>query len=110
VDAAGHSLDHSVIGRQPIVWDLAGAMVEWSLEEDAVTPLFTGYQAAGGPPFAPAMLAFFRLAYLAFRAGQAELCAGMSGHDPDEQARLWTAKARYAAVLEHLLVRAPPVL
>jgi hypothetical protein len=102
-DAAGHALDHTIVGRQPIVWDLAGAMVEWNLDGASAAPLLAGYGAAGGPPYASELLTFYRLAYLAFRAGQAALCAGMAGHDPDEQARLRTAQLRYTAMLERLL-------
>ena len=106
-DAAGHALDHTIVGRQPIVWDLAGAMVEWNLDDGSAAPLLAGYDAAGGPPYASELLTFYQLAYLAFRAGQAALCAGMAGHDPDEQARLWTAQSRYTAMLERLLADEP---
>jgi hypothetical protein len=102
-DAGGHALDHTMVGRQPVVWDLAGAMVEWNLDDATAAPLLAGYDAAGGPPYGSDLLTFYRLAYLAFRAGQAALCAGMVGHDPDEQARLWTAQSRYAVMLERLL-------
>ncbi len=103
VDAAGHDADHTIIGRQPLAWDVAGALVEWGLDEGAAAPLLAAYQAAGGPALRPAPLRFYRMAYAAFRTGQCALCADMLAHDPDEQARLRRAWARYRNELAGLL-------
>jgi hypothetical protein len=98
-DTGDHSFDHTIVGPQPIAWDLAAATVEWELDAAGTVPLFAGYLAAGGPSIAPQFLRFYTMAYLAFRAGQARMCAVVSGHDPDEQARLWAAHYRYSTAL-----------
>ncbi|HEX8221093.1 MAG TPA: hypothetical protein VF914_18015, partial [Chloroflexia bacterium] len=33
-DSAGHAWDHTCIGPQPVAWDLAGAIVEWGLDDE----------------------------------------------------------------------------
>jgi hypothetical protein len=88
-----------MVGPQPLAWDVAGALVEWGLDAATAAPLLTAYQAADGDPLPAATLTFYRQAYAAFRAGQCDLCAQMSGHDPGEQDRLWAARDRYRAVL-----------
>lgn len=99
----GHDADHTLVGRQSVLWDVAGALVEWGLSEDAARPLLQAYQGAGGTLAPPDVSAFYRLAYAAFRYGQCALCADMPAHDPQEQARLWAAMKRYEAEVEHLL-------
>jgi hypothetical protein len=100
LDGAGHTWDHTVVGAQPLAWDVAGALVEWGPAAPAARSLLAAYRAAGGDPLPAATLAFYRLAYAAFRAGQCDLCAQMSGHDAAEQARLRQARDRYRAVLD----------
>jgi len=93
VDCAGHSADHTAVGRQPLIWDLAGAMVEWRLDNETARPLLKAFVRAGGEPPASEELAFYRAAYAAFRLGQCAICAGTSG--PDEQRRLRRAGEFY---------------
>jgi hypothetical protein len=102
-DSTGHVTDHTIIGRQPLAWDVAGALVEWKLDPDAAAPLLASVRASGGPVIPPALLTFYRMAYAAFRLGQCSLCAGMCAHDPDEQARLWRVSTGYREELERLL-------
>jgi hypothetical protein len=101
-DGVGHDADHTVVGRQALAWDLAGAMVEWGLDEAAAGPLLHAVREAEALPPA-ATLTFYCMAYAAFRVGQTSLCAGMLAHDPDEQARLWRAHAVYRDALTRLL-------
>jgi hypothetical protein len=70
--------------------------VEWGLDEKTAAPLLD----AAGPGIA---LAFYRLAYAAFRRGQTAFCAGLVGHEPEEQARLRRAAAFYGEALARLL-------
>lgn len=100
LDCAGHEYDHTMVGRQPLAWDIAGAMVEWGVdEEDAARPLIEGVRRAGMPVPLSETLTFYRMAYAAFRMGQCLLCADMTPHDPDEQTRLWRAAERYKETL-----------
>jgi hypothetical protein len=105
-DSAGHAWDHTCIGPQPVAWDLAGAIVEWGLNDEGAGALLRAFYGAGGERIAEDALTAYRLAYAAFRAGQCHLCANMSAHDPAEQARLWAAFTRYK---DHLAARLSPV-
>jgi hypothetical protein len=93
VDSLGHAWDHTVVGQQPIEWDVAGAMVEWDLDEEAATPLLEGSDLA-----ATDALGFYRMAYAAFRLGICRMCAEMSS-DPQEVERLRQAADLYRAAL-----------
>ncbi len=104
-DSAGHAWDHTCIGTQPVAWDIAGAMVEWGLDEEGSRTLLQAFYSAGGDAIPPSALAFYRMAYAAFRAGQCHMCANMAVHDPAEQARLWAAYDRYKEQLAGLLRR-----
>jgi hypothetical protein len=97
VDGVGHDYDHTLVGRQPAAWDIAGATIEWALESDAAARLLQAYAAAGGPAIDDQTLAFYTVAYLAFRAGQCALAAQV--HDPYERDRLLAAYAAYRARL-----------
>jgi hypothetical protein len=93
-DCAGHDRDHTIVGIQPLAWDVAGALVEWQLDS---LPL---------PEDAPVDLAelpFYRAAYAAFRLGMCTLCASfLQPGDPDHT-RLLEAAERYRADLERTL-------
>lgn len=94
-DATGHDIDHTIIGQQSVLWDFAGAMVEWNLSEQNARPLFAA-MAKHGIQFNSAVMRFFTLAYAAFRLGQTTLCAGMSAPDETEKSRLRDAAKFYA--------------
>ncbi len=82
------TLDHTLVGRQPLAWDVAGAMVEWDLDDPT-----------GLPPVPPRELRFYRAAYAAIRIGQCAMFAG----DGAEGHRLRREAAFYRAALERLL-------
>lgn len=103
VDGVGHRHDHTVVGPQPVAWDLAGAIVEWGLEDAAATILLDAFLEAGGEPVQPDTLAFYLASYAAFRAGMCHLCAQMSAYDPPEQERLQRAYRGYRERLARLL-------
>jgi hypothetical protein len=98
-DATGHSVDHTIIGRQSVAWDLAGAIVEWSLGSAATATLLKGFRNAGGQYLEGETFTFYQLAYAAFRTGLSTMCANMSANDPVEQDRLWRAYESYRAKL-----------
>jgi hypothetical protein len=102
VDCAGHEADHTVIGRQLIHWDIAGAIVEWNLTEAGTSSLLAAIRAAG-IDIEPSALAFYRLAFAAFRLGQSALCASLIMDNPCEQARLEAAARRYRNQLQNEL-------
>ncbi|CAA9380711.1 MAG: hypothetical protein AVDCRST_MAG64-626, partial [uncultured Phycisphaerae bacterium] len=98
-DCVGHDADHTLVGRQPVAWDVAGAMVEWGLDESSARPLLDGFRAAGGRVAPLPALSIYVAAYAAFRVGMCSMCAAMCGHDPAEQARLRTAEESYKGQL-----------
>ncbi len=100
--AGGHDTDHTIIGRQPVYWDVAAAMVEWKLS--ACSRLLAAMRVTGIALRSEA-LPFFRLAYAAFRMGQASLCADACADDPPERARSQHAFSAYRADLRRQLER-----
>ncbi|HEX8229879.1 MAG TPA: hypothetical protein VF826_11285 [Chloroflexia bacterium] len=102
-DSAGHAWDHTCIGAQPVAWDIAGAIVEWRLDEEGSRTLLEAFYSAGGESIPISALAFYQMAYAAFRAGQCHMCANMAAHDPAEQERLWSAYDLYKKQLGALL-------
>ncbi|HYF65439.1 MAG TPA: hypothetical protein VD886_21615, partial [Herpetosiphonaceae bacterium] len=98
-DSAGHRYDHTAVGPQPAAWALAGAIVEWDLDETREDRLRAAYRAAGGQDYPPPALRLYRLAYAAFRAGQAAMAAQTTG-DPAEIARLNACRDRCVRHLE----------
>lgn len=71
VDCVGHEADHTMVGRQPIDWDLAGAIVEWGLDAGNANVLQT---AAGQQAHPHELTTFYVAAYAAFRIGMASMC------------------------------------
>ena len=101
VDSVGHDCDHTLVGKQSVAWDLAGAIVEWRLEGEAIEQLLKAFSAAGGTIIDAATLDFYRIAYLAFRLGQCSLAAQV--HDPNERDRLLSASEVYRQQLAEFL-------
>jgi hypothetical protein len=87
-DALDHHQGHDLIGCQSLEWDVAGAIDEFGLEEAEAASLIGKVGTVD-----PDLLAFDRVAYAAFRLGQAVLT------DDD-----W-ATERYRNSLEHLLLQ-----
>jgi hypothetical protein len=99
-DAVEHSRAHDLIGRQDPAWDLAGAAVELDLSPEDVDRLLRALRDAAGRSIDASALAFYRLAYLAFRAAQAELQReALRERWPDDALRMARARDRYR---EHL--------
>jgi hypothetical protein len=103
VDCVGHGTDHTLIGPQPVAWDLAGAIVEWGLGGEDARILLKAFSSAGGKPPPLSELRFYRLAYAAFRLGQCALCATRA--DSADRRRLEREAGFYRARLAHGLVR-----
>ena len=74
-DSWGHDFDHSAIGAQTILWDIAGAVVEWRMTPAQITHLLQTLGGTGAPPHHASNLRFHIAAYCAFRIGTASLAA-----------------------------------
>lgn len=92
-DCEGHDADHTMVGRQSLLWDVAGAMIEWDLNSSNAAPLLAPIQTAG-VEFTKEQLAFYQMAYAAFRMGLMALARSQTS-DSREQHRLESAFAYY---------------
>jgi hypothetical protein len=100
-DALDHHRAHDLIGCQDVAWDVAGAIVEFDLDQNETGALVRRIDERG-VRVDRELLAFCRLAYLAFRLGRARLAATMIA-DAREHARTRRRGDLYAAQLQHLL-------
>ena len=98
-DAGGHELDPTWTGRQPVLWDLAGAILEWDLSPSMERELLGGFTQSGGYPCAPLALDAYRAAYAAHRIGQVRMARDLET-DRDEQERLESEYERWRGKLQ----------
>jgi hypothetical protein len=101
-DNSGHIRDHTLVGEQSVLWDIAGAIVEWAMDE-AQTEFFLHRFEQIGIQTESAAIRFYRKAYAAFRMGVCSLGAQQSGNDELEARRLGRAALRYEQQLLNLL-------
>lgn len=73
VDNFGHRIDHTIVGTQSILWDIAGATIEWKMNRITSAAFYSIIESAG-VAIPPDALTFYRMAYAAFRLGQISLC------------------------------------
>lgn len=86
-DAVDHHQAHDLIGCQGVEWDIAGAIEEFFLNARDIAKLLELVDDAD-----PNLLAFYQVAFAAFRLGQAHMSGDASA-------------ARYGRSLQHLLVQ-----
>jgi hypothetical protein len=72
VDVWGHDQDHTCVGEQSVLWDIAGAIVEWEMEPRE-SASFCRELAAFSLNVLPTDLELHRLCYSAFRLGMLSL-------------------------------------
>jgi hypothetical protein len=103
LDAASHGDNHFFPGLVDIAWDIAGAIVEWELEEQAAAYLCDRYRVLSGDD-AVGRLAPYITAYTCFQAGYAKMAAAAVGAT-DERSRLIRDAARYGRWLLDITAR-----
>jgi hypothetical protein len=102
-DSGSHGDDHFFPGPTDIAWDLAGAIVEWRMDERQAKEFLDLYVRASGDD-ASARIDGFIKAYAVFRAAYCIMAANaMDGSD--EQPRLQRAAADYHAILTKNMLR-----
>lgn len=101
-DALDHHRAHDLIGCQDFAWDVAGAIVEFGLDDTTAAQLIAVAEEYAGREVDSALLAFYRIAYLAFRLGQCRLGETMIT-DASERQRIDGEGDGYAADLRLLL-------
>lgn len=96
-DSGSHGDDHFFPGATDIAWDLAGAIVEWQMNEQQTAEFLDRYHRASGDD-ASARIDDFIKAYAVFRLAYCLMVANaMNGSD--EQPRLQRAADVYRTVL-----------
>ncbi len=92
-DAVNHASAHDLVGAQDVVWDVAGARVEFDLDAEETARLLAVL--ATHAPVDAALLAWLEPAYLAFQLGAFTLAAEAHSGWPQERRRLQQAAGRY---------------
>jgi hypothetical protein len=103
-DNSGHVCDHTIVGKQSVLWDAAGAMVEWGLNERHAVALMRELQCVDAL-LPDAIRQFYCAAYAAFGLGMASMCASTA--DESERPRLQRAADFYRSSLSRSLQLVP---
>jgi hypothetical protein len=96
-DSSSHGDDHFFPGPTDIAWDLAGAIVEWQMNEQQVREFIDLYRCASGDDPSARIDGFIRT-YAVFRAAYC-LMAANAMRGSDEEARLLRAAGIYKMLL-----------
>jgi hypothetical protein len=98
-DHIGHSIDHTLVGGQSVLWDVAGVLVEWQLSPPERAQFIQSIQERAADlrwtelDWTP--LRFYELAYATFRLSQTLLCQQFEPDESPEFHRLARAAAQY---------------
>jgi hypothetical protein len=98
VDALDHHADDFVPGCRDAAWDLAGAIVEFDLDDAARVELVSRYCERSRDRTIASRLEFYTLAYFAWRIGYVTLAVQTLGDGPDgvrfRRAAEWYRRSR----------------
>jgi len=72
-EAADHAFGHDLIGCQPIVWDVAGAAIEFGLDAERTGQLAAAVARGAGQAVDPRLVEALWPCYLAFQLGRATI-------------------------------------
>jgi hypothetical protein len=92
-DAVDHDDAHDLVGCQDIVWDIAGARVEFALDEGETGRLCETVAARAGAPVDAALLGLMDICYCAFQLGYWGLAHGAA--EEHERPSIHAALMRY---------------
>jgi len=106
-DSGSHGDDHFFPGPTDIAWDLAGAIVEWKMNDEQRAEFMALYHRATGDD-ASARIDGFIKAYIVFRLAYC-LMAAHAMHGADEEARLHRSADIYRTLLTESRPRAAAV-
>lgn len=99
-DSGSHGDDHFFPGHTDIAWDLAGAIVEWQMNDQQAAEFLDRYHRASGDD-ANVRIDGFIKAYAVFRLAYC-LMAANAMNGSDEQPRLESAAANYRTSLTRM--------
>lgn len=100
-DGHGHGDDHLLPGPTDSCWDLAGAIVEWHMDEHQAADFVRTVEGLTGDRSLARRLPAFVIAYCAFRCG--ELAVAAHSCDNAEAARVARAERAYRQELARCL-------
>lgn len=103
LDATSHGDDHFFPGPCDVAWDLAGAMVEWELRDDARDVLLREYRKLSGDD-ASSRVENYRLAYAVFRFAWSKVAAAAMKGTADEE-RLSRDYQKYRSYAERIAAK-----
>jgi len=103
VDGAADGQGHFLPGATDVLWDLAGAIVEWNMNPDAQQYLLAQFQRRHRR-VSKEKLAYFILAYSIFRLSYCKM-AHSSTQTVAEKKRLRTAALYYGRMVDRTLER-----
>ena len=103
-DALDHHQAHDLVGCQDVAWDAAGALIEFDGDQKEEAAFVAAVEHWAGRQIDRELLEFYRVAYLAFRLGQARLGQFMIP-DLGEQQRLRRRGDFCAGLIHDLLER-----
>ncbi len=101
VDCAIHGDDHFFPGPTDIAWDLAGAIVEWNLDQSSTAEFIEHYRRNSGDDPSP-RLSSYLLAYSIFRTAYCKMASASMAGAPEE-VRLIRDYERYRTQTQYLL-------
>jgi len=97
LDAAIHGDDHFLPGLCDIAWDLAGVIVEWSLDSSEREAFLQRYRRASADD-ASSRIESYEIAYAVFRLAWSKMAAASAGSEEKEQ--LMQDYRRYRGIVE----------
>jgi hypothetical protein len=104
-DALDHHSGHDLVGPQDIAWDIAGATIEFALDDGEQAALAEAVARDSGIAVDAEWVRFALPCYAAFQLGYYSMAASGTGNVA-ERSRLEAAASRYRAALDRLL---PPL-
>lgn len=103
IGSAATAHGHTVVGVQPVLWDVASLLVEWELgRKEARIVVGDVEQALGGTRLPRPALRAFMLAYIAFKLGELAACQA-EADDAAELSRIHDAIGAYCKQIDRLL-------
>jgi hypothetical protein len=104
-DALDHHAAHDLIGAQDVAWDVAGASVEFDLDQRETAWLAAQVGRSAGRLVDSELLELMTLAYLALRVGQVSLSIEMCAGNRAERVRLECVLKRHEHRLHQCLLQ-----
>ncbi|MEZ0313437.1 MAG: hypothetical protein ACAI38_16825 [Myxococcota bacterium] len=103
VGSAATAHGHTVVGVQPVLWDVASLLVEWDLGRKEARAVVAEVEAGlGGTRLPRPALRAFMLAYIAFKLGELAACQA-EADDAAELSRIHDAIGGYCKQVDRLL-------